>query len=92
MKEKDEANLCRLISSVLDHNPVSLNVGNSRFGTFKVSNLDLLMHVVKDEETGLFRLFSVLDTKIQVKGVMNDGKEFPSTYCVTLDYKALLKY
>lgn len=92
MKEKDEANLYRLISSVLDHNPVALNVGASRFGTYKVANIDLLMHVVKDEETGLFRLFNVLDTKIQVKGVLDDGTEFPSTYCVTLDYNALLKY
>ena len=76
----------------MDHNPISLNVGDSRFGTFRVANITLLMHVVKDEETGLFRLFNVLDTKIRVKGVMDDGTEFLSTYCVTLDYNALLKY
>lgn len=92
MKEKDEKNLVTLISSVLDNNPVSLNVGSSRFGTFKVANINLLMHVVKDEETGLFRLFNVLDTKIRVKGILDDGTEFPSTYCVTLDDQALLKY
>ena len=92
MKETDEINLGRLIYSVLDHNPISLNVGDSRFGTFRVANITLLMHVVKDEETGLFRLFNVLDTKIRVKGVMDDGTEFLSTYCVTLDYNALLKY
>ena len=92
MQEGDEVTLGRLISSVLDHNPISLNVENSRFGTFRVANINLLMYVVKDDETGLYRLFNVLNTKIQVKEIMDDGTEFPSTYCVTLDYNALLKY
>ena len=92
MTKKDEAVLTRIVSGILDQNLVALPLKDSTITTARIANIDLLLYAAKDEDSGLFKLFNVLDSPVQVMSVMEDGTEIPSTFCITLDHQALLKY
>lgn len=92
MQSHDILNLDRLIAGVLDKNLVSMKDTGSIIGNYRIANITLLVCCLKDEDSGLFRLYDFFDAPLVFKGIDSNGKEFDSSVCVKLDREALHLY
>ena len=92
MQPHDIVNLEKLISGILDKNLVSVKDTGSIIGNYKIANLTLLVCCIKDEESGLFRLYDFFNAPLVFKGVNENGQEFDSSIHVKLDREALHLY
>ena len=92
MQQHDILNLEKLISAILDKNLVSVKDTGSIIGNYKISNLTLLVCCIKDEDSGLYRLYDFFNAPLVFKGANDNGQEFDSSIHVKLDRDALHRY
>lgn len=88
--QKDEANIHLLKAAILDEEEVSLKDIDNIFGFFNISNLKILLCVLK-RENGKFNIYNYNDAPITVTAKANDGKDYVSSYHVLLKKNEILK-
>ncbi len=88
----DEYNIDKLVSAITDKNLIRLKDAGYPFGKYSFCNINLYVCVIKDKDSGLFRLYDILDAPIVFKGKDNKGRDFDSSICVKFDGKTLLGY
>lgn len=92
MTDIDEYNLAKLVSAISDKNLIHLNDVGSPFGEYSVANIHLYMCVIKDEDSGLFRMYDILNSPLVFRGVDSEKKEFDSSICIKLEKDMLINY
>lgn len=92
LEERDILNLYALVSGIGKNNLVSLtDVGNA-IGKYRVGNINLLIIVLKDEDSGLYRMYDYSDPSLAFKSLDEEGTEYPTTICVSLKAKELINF
>lgn len=92
MTKLDEYNLAQLVSAISDKNLIRLKDEGTPFGKYSVANIHLCVCVIKDEDSGLFRMYDILNSPLVFKGVDNEKNEFDSSICIKLEDEMLLNY
>ena len=92
MTKQDEYNLVQLVSAISDKNLIQLNDEGSLFGTYTVANIHLYVCVIKDDDSGLFRMYDILNAPLVLKGIDAEKKEFDSSICIKLKGDMLVNY
>ncbi len=92
MTKLDEYNLAQLVSAISDKNLIKLNNEGALFGKYNIANIRLFVCAIKDKDSGLYRMYDILNAPLVYKGVDNEKNEFDSSICVKLEGEMLLNY
>ncbi len=92
MTKIDEYNLAQLVSAISDKNLIKLDDKGSLFGKYTVANINLCVCVIKDDDSGLYRMYDILNAPLVFRGVDSEQKEFDSSICIKLEGDMLLNY
>lgn len=92
LTKTDEQNIMMLKSAILDKQTIPLKDSGAIFGVYNIANLNILVCVLKrDVEKNLFDIYGFNDAPVSLMATDDKGKEYPSSFYVTLTKDAILK-